>query len=248
MSRLIERTLGRVLVLVLVLGLAAAPAHAQVPPVAPEDHPDAAPPEPAEAPPAEPTPLATPAPAPPSPPDDDQPEPAPHDPADQSVGAALGIATGGRVTPGGLRMTGHYLYQLSSQDWFDGTAAFTFGGGDAACFRDRMDLVVCEHGISDGAALELAAGVRRMFAAQGSFRPFARVAVGLSYVRFADDDVSGIAIPLHLGGGVRARVSSTVAIVGMGELTLGFGRFGRGLGVEPQAGIVVTAGAEFQLR
>ena len=41
---------------------------------------------------------------------------------DQSIAAAIGIASGGRVTPGGLRVTGHYLYQLSSSDWFDGTA------------------------------------------------------------------------------------------------------------------------------
>ena len=166
---------------------------------------------------------------------------------DQGVGVTTGLATGGRVTAGGLRITGHYLYQLSSQDWFDGTAAFTFGGGDAACFRDRMDAVVCDHGLADGGSIELAAGVRRMFAGQGPFRPFARAAVGVSYVRFGDDDLSGLAIPLHLGGGVRARVSPGVAIVGLGEVTLGLGRFGRGLGLEPQFGLAVTAGAEFRL-
>jgi hypothetical protein len=170
------------------------------------------------------------------------------DPSDQGVGAAIGIATGGRVTPGGLRITGHYLYQLSSQDWFDGTAAFTFGGGDPACFRDRMDLVVCQHGATDGDAIELAAGVRRMFAGQGQFLPFARLAIGLSYVRFNNDNVSGLAVPLHLGGGIRARMSPMVAIVGLGELTLGLGKFGRGLGVEPQLGLSVTAGVEFSLR
>ncbi|MBS1122882.1 MAG: hypothetical protein H6Q90_5110 [Deltaproteobacteria bacterium] len=170
------------------------------------------------------------------------------DPGDQSVGASMGVATGGRVTPGGVRITGHYLYQLSSQDWFDGTASFTFGGGDAACFRDRMDVVVCQHGIADGGAIELAAGVRRLFAPKGAFRPFARAAIGISYVRFGDDDVSGLAIPLHLGAGVRARVSPVVALVGMGELMIGVGKFGRGLGTEPQLGLAVTAGAEFQLK
>ena len=35
------------------------------------------------------------------------------------------------MTPGGLRVAGHYLYQLPTQDWFDGTASFTFGGGAA---------------------------------------------------------------------------------------------------------------------
>ena len=90
---------------------------------------------------------------------------------DQAIGAEIGVATGGRVTPGGLRITGHYLYQLSDQDWFDGTAAFTFGGGAAACFRDRTDAFVCDHGLADGDGIELAANVRRMFAAQGHVPP-----------------------------------------------------------------------------
>jgi hypothetical protein len=167
---------------------------------------------------------------------------------DQGVGATTGIAAGGRVTAGGLRVTGHYLYQLSAQDWFDGTASFTVGGGAAACFRDRMDELDCDHGIAAGSAVEIAAGVRRMFAAQGAFRPFARVAVGISYTRFRGDDVSGVGFPLHAGGGLRARVAPGVALVGLADLTLGFGRFGRGLATEPQLGLAVTAGAEFRLR
>jgi hypothetical protein len=151
------------------------------------------------------------------------------------------------VTPGGLRLSGHYLYQLSSTDWFDGTVAFTFGGGGAACFRDRDDGLVCDHGIADGGAIEFAGGVRRMFARQGRFRPFARALVGVSYVRFGADDLGGLAIPAHLGGGVRARVTPTVAIVAIGELTVGLATFGRGLGTEPQLGLAVTAGAEFRL-
>lgn len=167
---------------------------------------------------------------------------------DQGIGGMVGAASGGRVTAGGVRVTGHYLYQLSSQDWFDGTAAFTFGDGQAACYRDRMETFVCDHGLADGSSLELAAGVRRMFAGQGGFRPFARAAIGISYTRFADDDVAGVAFPIHLGGGLRARVAEGVALVGMTELTVGFGRFGRGLATEPQLGLAVTAGAEFRLR
>jgi hypothetical protein len=170
------------------------------------------------------------------------------DPGDQGVGAAMGIAAGGRVTPGGLRITGHYLYQLSSEDWFDGTASFTFGGGDAACFADRMAATQCGHDFNDGNAIELAAGVRRVFAVRGNFRPFARAALGLSFVRFRNDDVTGLAVPLHLGGGVRARVAPGVAVVGHAEVMLGFGGFSRGLGAEPQLGMAVTAGAEFELR
>lgn len=166
---------------------------------------------------------------------------------DQSVGAAIGIAGGGRVTPGGLRINGHYLYQLSSQDWFDGTASFTFGGGGAECFRDRMDSVICDHGFAAGRGIEAIAAVRRYFAAQGQYIPFARLGVGVSVVRFGDDDVTGVAIPLHLGGGVRANVSPDVAVVAHAELVLGLGRFGRGMGTEPQLGIAVTAGAELRL-
>jgi len=172
------------------------------------------------------------------------------DMGDQGIGATAGVATGGRVTAGGVRVTGHYLYQLSSKDWFDGTAAFTFGSGDAGCFRDRMNeyAFACEHGVADGSAVELAAGVRRMFAAQGAFRPFARAAIGISYTRFQDDDVSGIAFPLHLGGGVRANVGRGVALVGLADLNVGFGRFGKGLATEPQLGLAISAGAEFRLR
>lgn len=174
----------------------------------------------------------------------------PDDLGDQAVGATAGVATGGRVTAGGVRVTGHYLYQLSSKDWFDGTAAFTFGSGDAGCFRDRMNAydLTCDHGVADGSAVELSAGVRRMFAAQGAFRPFARAAVGISYTRFKDDDVSGVAFPLHVGGGVRANVGGGVALVGLADLNVGFGKFGKGLDAEPQLGLAISAGAEFRLR
>lgn len=172
----------------------------------------------------------------------------PEDVGDQSVSAELGLAAGGRVTPGGLRITGRYLYQLSVDDWFDGAASFTYGGGGAACFRDRTDATICDHGLADGGAVELSANVRRMFAPNGAFRPFARAGIGLAIVRFSDDDVTGLAIPLHLGGGVRANVAPSIAVVAQADLELGFGHFGQGLGTEPQAGLSVTAGAEFVLR
>lgn len=172
----------------------------------------------------------------------------PEEIGDQAISAETGIATGGRVTPGGLRVAGHYLYQLSETDWFDGTAAFTFGGGGAACFRDRMDTAMCDHGFVDGRGIEITAAVRRVFAPHSGFRPFARVGIGLSLVQFAADDVSGIAIPLHFGGGLRARVAPSIAVVAQGDLTLGVGGFGSELGWQPQVGVAFTAGAEFRLR
>ena len=167
---------------------------------------------------------------------------------DQGIGAEIGIAAGGRVTPGGLRVGGHYLYQLSDQDWFDGTASFTFGSDSAGCYQDQMATLVCEHGFTSGRGVEVAATVRRMFAAQGAFRPFARAGLGVSLVRFSADEISGIAFPVHLGGGVRARVAPAVAVVAQADLQVGLGRFGDALGTEPQVGVAFTAGAEFRLR
>jgi hypothetical protein len=172
---------------------------------------------------------------------------APPDLSDQAIGASIGAATGGRTTPGGLRISGHYLYQLTDQDWFDGTAAFTFGGGDAECFRDRMDVFLCDHGLADGSSVELGANVRRFLGGQGDFWPFLRAGVGLAIVRFGDDEVTGLAVPLHAGGGLRVSVAPNVAIIASGDLELGFGLFNHTLGVEPQVGLSVSAGAEFKL-
>jgi opacity protein-like surface antigen len=179
---------------------------------------------------------------------DEPAEPEDDEIGDQAIGADVGIAGGSRVTPGGLRIAGHYLYQMSDQDWFDGSVAFTYGGGDAQCFRDRMDTFVCDHGFTDGASVEISASVRRVFAPRGQFRPFARAGIGVGLVRFSDDDVSGLAIPLHAGGGVRARVAPGIAVVAQADVQLGLGLFGSGLGAEPQFGMAVTAGAEFRLR
>jgi hypothetical protein len=172
---------------------------------------------------------------------------APADMSDQAIGAAIGAAIGGRTTPGGLRIAGNYLYQLTAQDWFDGTAAFTFGSGDAECFRDRMDSVLCDHGVADGYAVELSANVRRFMGGRDKFWPFARAGMGFALVRFADDDVTGVAIPLHFGVGLRVSVSDGIAVTGQAELDVGVARFTNGPGVEPQLGVNVSAGAEFRL-
>jgi hypothetical protein len=166
---------------------------------------------------------------------------------DQSLGASIGLHGGGNLTPGGLRIAGHYLYQLSEQDWFEGSVGFTFGAGGAECFRDRMDYVICDHGFLDGRGMEVTAAVRRYFAKQGQFVPFARAGVGISVVRFGDDDVTGVALPLHAGGGVRAGVADGVAVIAQTELVAGIGRFNRGMGTEPQLGIAILAGAERRL-
>jgi hypothetical protein len=242
------------------LGAAALVAWCATAAAQPEPTPPTPPTPPAEpAPPTEPAPTEpappgdTPAPPPATAPAEPTPpaaeaEPEPDEIGDQGIGGAIGLAAGGRSTAGGLRITGHYLYQLAERDWFDGIASFTFGGGAAGCFRDRSDALICHHGLATGGSLEIAGGVRRYFAARGQFRPFARAAVGISLVRFSADDLTGIAIPLHVGAGLRARVSPAIAVVALADATLGLGLFGRGLGGEPQLGLAVTVGAEFRLR
>jgi hypothetical protein len=166
---------------------------------------------------------------------------------EQGIAPALGAAIGGRTTAGGLRVAGHYLYRLAEKDWFDGTVAFVFGTGGAECFRDRMDDVVCEHGPADGYSVELAANVRRYLGGPAQFWPFVRGGIGVAIVRFSDDDITGIAFPLHAGGGLRVTVADGLAIVGEAELVLGLARFSNGPGSEPQLGLNVVAGVEFRL-
>jgi hypothetical protein len=177
----------------------------------------------------------------------EEPPVAPPDMSDQGVGASIGVAGGGRTTAGGLRITGHYLYQMSSEDWFDGTAQFTFGSGSPACFRDRLDDTICQHGLVDGVSAEIGANVRHFLGGNGEFWPYVRLGVGIALVRFGDDDVTGLAIPLHGGGGFRVTVADGVAVIAEVALDLGFGRFTNGLGLEPQLGGSVMAGAEFRL-
>jgi hypothetical protein len=172
---------------------------------------------------------------------------APPDMSDQAIGASLGVATGGRVTAGGLRLAGHYLYQLSDRDWFDGTAAFTFGGGSAQCFRDRTNAYVCDHGLADGGSIELGAGIRHYLGGEGQFWPFLLGGIGVRGVNFSADSVNGIGLALHAGGGLRGSVSDNIAVSAQGELELGFGAFNHTLGIEPQLGLAITAGVEFRL-
>lgn len=178
-----------------------------------------------------------------------QPAPAvaPADMSDQALGGQIGAALGSHVTAGGVRVAGHYLYQLSDRDWFDGAAVFTFGGTSAQCFFDRSNKYVCEHGITDGDAAMVDLSVRRFFPGNGAFWPFARAGLGAGIVEFPRDNVSGLAIPLHVGGGVRASVSQAIAIVAEGQLSAGIAFFGHGVGTQPQLGFAVTAGVEFGL-
>jgi hypothetical protein len=188
------------------------------------------------------------------PPDDyDEPMPALGEAPGESVAArelsaTVGVAAGaGDASPGGLRIAGSYLYQLSDLDWFDGGIAFTFGSGAPDCFRDRADDVVCDHGLLDGIATDLFVGVRRFFAGQGEFRPWLRPAIGVRLVRFDGDDLTGVGAYLGATGGVRVRVTDRLAVGGRAGLELGGAMFTRRYGIGLQADLVVGADVELAL-
>ena len=170
------------------------------------------------------------------------------DMGDQELGGQIGLAVGGDVTPGGLRVAGHYVYKLTDRDWFDSIIAFTYGGGSAQCFHDRSGALVCSHGPLDGDGVELVGEVRHLFAAQDAFRPFALAGIGIGIVHYAGDGLSGVAIPLRAGGGLRYAIATGVALVAEAEVVVGLGILGRALGAEPQFGAALTAGAEVRLR
>jgi hypothetical protein len=102
--------------------------------------------------------------------------------------------------------------------------------------------------LNAGSGVEIAATVRRMFQPQGVFQPFARLGIGVAIARFAADDVVGVGLPVHVGGGVRARVAPSVSIVAQAEFSAGIGAYTQDLGAEALLGMAVTAGAEFDLR
>ena len=170
------------------------------------------------------------------------------DVGDRELGATIGAAIAtGRVTPGGLRVAGRYIYQVTDVDWFDFGLGFTFGSGDAGCMRDADDQLICDHGAAEGAAIDLFGGVRRFFGAQEGFRPWLRTGVGARLTHFADDELTGGSVVLSLGGGVRARIDDRIAVGGHAALELGAGVFGNDYGAAVQLGMTVGADVEFVL-
>jgi hypothetical protein len=169
------------------------------------------------------------------------------DDVDQMVGGLVGIAAGGRTTPGGLVLGGSHLYRLSDLDWLQSSVSFTLGGGGAACFRDRDDQRICDHEALDGFAGELGVGVRHQLTTHARMTPFFALGVAVRVVSYPDDDMIGIAFPLVGGGGVRARVAPHVQVVGGGELRAGYAHYGDGIDGEPQISLTVFGGLEFEL-
>ena len=166
----------------------------------------------------------------------------------QELGARLGLAVGGRVSPGGLLIGGTYLYRLSEKDWFDGGVGFVYGGGDAVCFRDRQNNLQCDEGVLDGFAAEVTAGIRRFLPGRGDFHPFIHGGLAVRFVSYGADNLRGLAIPLWIGAGVRVRVADGVAVVGGANLEPGLAFMNHGLGIEPHGALSISAGVEFKIQ
>ncbi len=164
-----------------------------------------------------------------------------------ALAAEVGAAGGGGHTPGGLRVGGRYLYRLADRDWFDGGVAFTFGQPGAGCGRVPPDAMRCDHGVTDGFAGDLSLGVRRELPGQDGFAPFVRGGGFARVLRFDQDDVSGAALGLELGGGVAAAVGHDVRVVGAFSAFAGTAWLGNGVGSAGQLGMFVTMGAEMLL-
>lgn len=163
------------------------------------------------------------------------------------IGGGLGVVTGGGSSAGGLNMGGNLLYRLDQIDWFEGNLSVTLGGSNPACFTDRQGDKVCTHGPVDGRMGEITAGIRRYLLPKEHFMPYVKLQVGVRFISFPDDGVNGIAIPIHLGAGVRARVTETISVGGGATLSLGAGWLNQQLGLEPQASLSVGLGVEFRL-
>src|SRR5258705_13819668 len=136
---------------------------------------------------------------------------------------------------------------MTEDDWFESVATFTFGRGTAACFRDRSDAFVCDHGVADGLGAEIAGAVRHRILGKGDYQPYLRGGVALRIDRFGGDDVRGLAIPLTAGAGVRVAITDNLALSGEASIELGIAWLSHGLGAEPQLGLGITALVEFAL-
>lgn len=169
------------------------------------------------------------------------------DRSSRGMGGRLGVVAGGGLTPGGFAVAGNYLYRLSDVDWFDQRVDFSFGGQSPACFRDRSDEIICDHGLFDGFAAGLEFTVRRYIAAVDRFAPYIRGGIATRGLFFGDDGVRGLGLPLVFSAGMRGEVAERVFLTGEAALETGFAVFGSGLGLEPYAGFNVYVGAEFEL-
>jgi hypothetical protein len=168
---------------------------------------------------------------------------------DMALGARVGMQLGvGRVTPGGLRVAGVFLHRLDADWWFDGEAAFSFGGGGMECRPSATGDLECDHGLVEGAGAQGIAGVRwSLGRAPSGFEPYLRGGVGLAYASFGDDEISGLAILGQLAAGGRFRIADRIAVGAESAVFFGPGFYSDDLGTVGYGGLIVQGGVEIDL-
>jgi hypothetical protein len=174
---------------------------------------------------------------------------APAGAAEQELGARLGAQISATdTTPGGLRLGGVYLYRMTERTWSDSAAAFTFGAGGAECYIPRDGGFTCAHGIADGFSFQVASGLRWYpDLGGGDAQPYLRGGLGLGIVRFGADEVTGLAIPLFAGAGVRFAVTEKVTLSGEAQLDVGPALFNHDLSFQPYLAMTILFGVEISL-
>jgi hypothetical protein len=166
---------------------------------------------------------------------------------EQWVSAAVGLEVGGRLSPGGLKLSGSHFYQLTDSDWLRSSLSYTFGGDQTGCAMDEFGETNCNRDYLAGTAVAGSAGLRRFFKPMWDFLPYAELGVAAKFVSFSGDGVRGFALPATLAGGARKTVAEGVAVsFGLG-VEAGFGYFNRDLGWEPQVTVGLSGGVDFDI-
>jgi hypothetical protein len=167
---------------------------------------------------------------------------------DKELGVRLGLQLAQGVAPGGFSVAGAYLHRMTRATWFELELAFTLGGNDPFCFRDRFGETVCDPGLTDGVSGQLAAGGRWFPSSTPSgFLPYLRGGLGLHWADFGGDEVSGLAGVGFAGAGGRFRVGGIASVCGEVVLFGGAGLYSDDVGFEPYAGMIVRFGVDLAL-
>ncbi len=171
--------------------------------------------------------------------------------ADQELGARVGMSLNlGGVGPGGFYVAGSWLYRLTDALWFDGRAGFSIGGGGANCVIAPAGSNApshCDSAAVSGFGAELLAGVRWFVPTSGLLQPWLGGGIGGLYANFSGDNLGGVGLAFWAAGGVRARVSDTIALGGEAFFEAGPIRYESPIRDQNFANLHIIFGIDFAL-
>ena len=146
-----------------------------------------------------------------------------------------------------MTLAGAYLYRMVDNEWLEMGLRFIRGSDEAGCFRNRQNEVNCNYGFFAGSTAEMSLSFRHYFDGPLRFRPFAKLGTGIRLIEFRGDDSRGLGIPLRMGGGIRARVSKHLIVVGQFEGEGGFSYLNQNIGSAFWASLNVMTGLEINI-